>query len=273
MRGRRRTTTRVADRRGVGAVDPDPHQLALGVGDLLSLSPSRVSGAPQRTSQPRYVANEPSRPKPSAPGRCEAAKAVRCRRSTTHSPRVDPPPQLDRLGQVRRRQVGRVGPGGVAGRHVGVVGRVGGEPVEQLAGPGLGVLGEHRVAAPLAADRRAGRRGLGRRAEAAEAVGREQRRVVGQLVGQAVRRGVLVVGELVRVLGSEQVGASGRAVQQRPAAEGRDLGPGAGVGEGVGQVVKVWPGVASAVTRMRCPPRRRRRRRRACARRRRRRPR
>ena len=46
--------------------------------------------------------------------------------------------------------------------------------------------------------------------------------VVGQQLGEPVGRGVLVVDQVVGVLGAEQVGAAGGAVQQRTAGEHAD---------------------------------------------------
>ena len=48
-------------------------------------------------------------------------------------------------------------------------------------------------------------------------------RLVGQQLGEPVGRGVLVVHQGVGVLGPEEVGASGRAVEQRPAGEHADV--------------------------------------------------
>jgi len=102
---------------------------------------------------------------------------------------------------------------------VGVVGREQVQPVEDLADVGLLVLGEGRVRLLLLADGGGVHVGLGRRAEAAEPVGRHHLGVVGQLGRQPVGAVVLVPGELVGVLLAEQVGAAGRPEQQRAAGE------------------------------------------------------
>ena len=157
------------------------------------------------------------------PGAWPAAKAVRLRRSTTHSPASI---RAAQLGGVRDRRQGEVGlgrPGGVGRRHVGVVRRPGAEPGEQLVDVGLLVLGEDGVGPLLPADGRGGRVGLGGGAERAEAVGRVDLGVVGQELGEPVRRRVLVVHEVVGVLGAEQVGPAGGAVEQRAAGEDGDL--------------------------------------------------
>jgi len=56
--------------------------------------------------------------------------------------------------------------------------------------------------------------GLGGRAEGAEPVSRVDHGLVGQCLGEFVRRGVLMAYEGVGVVGTQQVGPPGRAVQQ-----------------------------------------------------------
>ena len=90
-------------------------------------------------------------------------------------------------GQVRARRAG-----GVGRPHVGVVGRVGVQPGEQLLHVRLLVHGSAPGWLLLLPDGRGRGLGLGGRAEAAEPVGGEHLRRVGQLGGQPVRRGVLV---------------------------------------------------------------------------------
>ena len=77
--------------------------------------------------------------------------------------------------------------GGVRGAHLGVVGRELLEPGEQLVDVGLLVLGEGGVGDLLLADGAGRRLGLGRGAEAAEAVGRVDLGLVGELLGEPVR--------------------------------------------------------------------------------------
>ena len=79
--------------------------------------------------------------------------------------------------------------------------------------------------------------GLGGGAEGAEAVGGEDLRLVGQQLGEPVGRGVLVADQGVGVLGPEEVGPTGGAVQQRTAGEHADvLVAGGRVDERVGEV-------------------------------------
>ena len=52
-------------------------------------------------------------------------------------------------------------------------------------------------------------------------MGRVDLRLVGQLLGELVGRGVLVADQRVGVLLAEQVGPAGRAVEQRAAGEDR----------------------------------------------------
>ena len=52
-------------------------------------------------------------------------------------------------------------------------------------------------------------------------MGRHDLGLVGELVGQLVRRGVLVTGQGVGVVGAQQVGTAGGAEEQRAAGEDR----------------------------------------------------
>jgi len=81
------------------------------------------------------------------------------------------------------------------------------------------------VMSPISATNTAARVGLCSRAEAAEPVGRQDLGLVGELGGQLVRRGVLVVDQGVGVVRPEQIGASGGAEEQRPAGEDPDVVP------------------------------------------------
>ena len=171
------------------------------------------------------------------PGTWPAANAVRWRRSTTHSPAPIRAPQLGgrrprRAGQVRRRPAG-----GVARRHVRVVGRPGAEPGQQLLDVGLLVLGQHRVGALLPAD--------GRRRWPSDWVAEQKQPKpwVGKTPASSGSRSASrwaeacwCVHQLVGVLGPEQVGAAGRAVQQRAAGEHADALAGRRPREHVGQV-------------------------------------
>ena len=69
-------------------------------------------------------------------------------------------------------------------------------------------------------------------------MGREDRGVVGQRVGELAGRGVLVTDQRVGVVGAEEVGTAGGAVQQRAAGEHahRRLARAGALGERVGEV-------------------------------------
>ena len=92
----------------------------------------------------------------------------------------------------------------------------------------------------LLADGGVGDVGLGGGAEAAEPVGREHLGGIRQLGGQPVRGGVLGVDQVMGVLVPEQIGSTGRAVEQGSAGEHRHrLTAG---GQGVGEVAERVPG-------------------------------
>ena len=204
-----------------GAVDADPHQFALGLGDLLgSVAQQGQRRAPG--DQPAEVGGEAA-VQVEAEGSGHVPGGERPPGTQVHYPfsGVDAPPQLGGVRAARRGQV-RAGRAGRVGRaHVRVVGGEGVEPGEQLAH--VPVLGQdqHRVDPPLPADRGGAGLGLGGRAEAAEPVGGIDVRVLREHRGQAVRRGELGARELVGMDAAEQVGPAGRAVEQRPAGEHR----------------------------------------------------
>src|SRR5512132_701772 len=119
-----------------------------------SSSPISVSGVPHGCSHPRYVTNDPDNSNPRLPPRCPAANATRWRRSTTHSPRLQPFTQLvgsDGLGKgkIHRRRAFTVDD-----THVRVVGGVCREFCQQLVDEVLFVLGQRGVALALLPDRR-----------------------------------------------------------------------------------------------------------------------
>ena len=181
---------------GGGPVDADADQLALRLGDALGgLAEQGERGAPR--DQPAEVGREAA--VEAEVERCRAtwpaANAVRLRRSTTHSP-----------ASMRRRSsagsacagadrsgCGRAG--GVGGRHVRVVGRLGAEAGEQLADVGLLVLGEHRVgpASPGRWSRTVASDWVAEQNEPKPWVGNTSA-ASGSSVGQPVGRGVLVRG-------------------------------------------------------------------------------
>jgi hypothetical protein len=119
---------------------------------------------------------------------------------------LDAAPQLVRVGLGRRGQVGTVWPGQVSRSHVRVVGGVALQPGQQLAEVGLFVLVERRVAGPLLADGRRVGLALGGRAERPEPVGGQHACLVGKQRDQPVCGRVLEPGELLGVVGPEQVG-------------------------------------------------------------------
>ncbi len=131
---------------------------------------------------------------------------------------------------------GAPGPAALDESHVRVVGRVGAEAVEEFLHPGLFVLGENGVRLPLPADGRLVGVRLGGGAERAEAVSGEDTGAVGEQPRQLVGRLVLEAGEVAGVLGAEQVGPAGGAVQQRTAGEHGEGGAVLGVGQGVAQM-------------------------------------
>ena len=139
------------------------------------------------------------------------------------------------VGDLRGGQVSGVGAGAVGRAHVCVVGGVGVESGERLGDPRLLVLGQGRVHQLLLTDGGGGRvaRGPGG-AERAEPVGGKDLGLLGELVGEAVRGGELVVDQVVGVVVPEQVRAAGGPEQQGAAGEDGDLL--AGELEGVGQV-------------------------------------
>ena len=155
----------------------------------------------------------------SVPETCPAAKAVRARRSTTHSPAsiARRSSVLDaRRGGVRsgRRRAGRVRRG-----HVRVVGGVGVQAGQQPGHVGCLVVSQGRIDASFSPDRRETAFRLRGCAEAAEAVGRVHRRIVGQYRREAMRGCVLRPGQLAGMRCAEQVWSPGRAIQQRAAGE------------------------------------------------------
>ena len=189
------------------AVDADADELALRLGDLLGRVPEqRQRGAPgdEPAEVGRELAVEAEVQRPGHVPRRERGAAAQ-----VDDPLAGGDPGCHRVlvGRLGCREVGRPGTGAVARPHVGVVRRVGVQPGEGVGDPPLLVLGEGGVLPLLRADRRLGRvtGGTGG-AERAEPVRRQDVGVLGQLVGEAVRRRELVVHELVRVLGPRRSG-------------------------------------------------------------------
>ena len=224
------------------AIDADPHELALGLGDVFGGLTEQGDRGPPR-DQPTQVRGE---------GAVETeVQCAGCVAGGERGPvaQVDDPltgldalAELPWVGRRGRSEVRLRGASRVGGTHVGVVGRERAETVEELADVGLLVLGQHGVGLLLLPDRGLGRVGLGRGAERAEAVGGEHLCRVGQEVGQSVGRGVLVADQRVGVLLTEQVRPAGGAVQQRTTGEHTDRAVaacgGVRVGQGVGEVRK-----------------------------------
>ena len=82
-------------------------------------------GCPTRSASRGRSRTAPSSPKLRVPGACPAAKAVRLRRSTTHSPASMRRRSSSASASCTGREVGRGRAGGVGRRHVHVVGRPG----------------------------------------------------------------------------------------------------------------------------------------------------
>ena len=134
-------------------------------------------------------------------------------------PRRRPRGELRRVGPPGRGEVDRGGAGGVRRGHVGVVGGDVLQAGEQVGHEGVGVLGQRVVVLAFFADGGGVALDLAGGAETAEAVGGQHPHVVGECVGQTVRRGVLVAGEPLGQPGFDQVGASHGADQQGAAGE------------------------------------------------------
>ena len=212
---------------GGGPVDADPDQFALGFGHLLQ------SLAEQGDRRP--PGDEPAQVGGEAAVEAEVQGASR-----VPGGEGDPVAQVDHplavgetfadlvgVGPLRRGQVRGGRTGGVGRGHVGVVGRPGVQPGQQSSATNSSLwlrsargwpASPRPMVEALASD-------LGGRAEAAEAVSRVDGAALGQLRGQPVGRGVLVVHQGLGVGGAEQVGTADRPVQQRPTGEHRQLPP------------------------------------------------
>ena len=182
---------------GVGGrtVDADPDQLALGFGDVVRRLPEQGHrGAPG--DQPPEVGGEgPVDPEVEGARRVAGREGGPVAQVDHPLPGLDAATQLGGIGGGGRGQVGLGGALGVRGHHVRVVRGPGAQARQQLPDVGLLVLGQDRVGLLLLADGRLGRLRLRGRTERPEAVGGEDVCVVGEQVGQPVRRGVLLAGQ------------------------------------------------------------------------------
>ena len=177
---------------GGRAVDADPDQLALGLGDVLGgLAEQRHRGAPG--DQPAQVGRERA-----VEAEVEGAGGVAGGERGAVAQVDDPLAGLDAPAELARRRpraggevrLGR--PGGVGRRHVGVVGGAGAETVEELADVGLLVLGQDRVGLLLLhrSSTRSRRTGWRRRTSRTRGSGRpRRRRAAGRRAGAPRRAG------------------------------------------------------------------------------------
>jgi hypothetical protein len=239
---RRRARPRLRPARGRAGrpVDADPGQFPLGPGHLLAgLAEQRHRRPPGQ--DPAQVRGEAAVHRKADRARhVPGAERDAVAQVDDPFPGLDRAPDLVRARRPRRGQVGAARPGPVGRAHPGVVRRVDVEAGQQRLDVGLLVQGQRGVALLFLPDR--GRRGLRLRgrAEAAEAVRREDLRGVRQLTGQPPRRGVLRPGQRRSARRAEQVRAAGRAEQQR--SPGEHPGHLAAGLQHVGQVVERVPG-------------------------------
>ncbi len=155
-------------------------------------------------------------------------------------PRGEASGDLLRIGDRSRGHVDRIGAARVDRAHVRVIGGHVLQTCEQLGDEGVHVHGQRRVRRLLLADRRRVAVRLRRGAETAEPVGRQHRRVIGQSVGEPVRRGVLRPGQLLGQPRLDEIGTPDRTDEQRAAGE-RGHGP-TRLLQDVGGVVRRVPG-------------------------------